>query len=145
MDDKYFTIKEYPEDVYCAVGQIIQHSQEWEQEYKRLALMCNIPVKKVTKSSLNKLNDALKKLNYISQEDYKKLKTVIDIRNYINHSFYLIDFQKSYDSYEQRLKTLEYKLNSAQFLIFEATDFIDNIIDKLQGSSIMRPNILDKT
>ena len=136
MQEKYFTVKNFPDDIYNAVGQIIKSAQEWEQEYKKLALMLNIPVKKVSNSSLNKLNEALKKNNLISKKDYKNLRDVIRIRNYINHDFYLNDFQTSYDDYDKYIENLEKFLNRAQFLIFEATDFVDNKIDELQNNNI---------
>lgn len=143
MCDKYFTIKNFPNDVYNAVGRIIRSAQEWEQKYKKLATVLNISVKNINKSSLNKLNEALKKHNLISKKDYKNLKEVIKIRNYINHEFYLTDFQNSASDYDIYIGTLEKNLNSAQFLIFEATDVIDNKIDKLQGDNIVRPTIFD--
>lgn len=143
MCDKYFTIKNFPNDVYNAVGRIIRSAQEWEQKYKKLATVLNISVKNINKSSLNKLNEALKKHNLISKKDYKNLKEVIKIRNYINHEFYLTDFQNSASDYDIYIETLEKKLNSAQFLIFEATDVIDNKIDKFQGDNIVRSTIFD--
>lgn len=143
MDKTYFTIRNFPDDIYNAVGQIIKSAQEWEQEYKKLAIMLNMNVKNINKSSLNKLNVALKKHNLISEKDYDDLKKVIEIRNYINHEFYLTDFQNSTNDYDKHIEKLEIQLNSAQFLIFEATDVIDNKIDKLQGSSIVRPTIFD--
>lgn len=143
MCDKYFTIKNFPNDVYNAVGRIIRSAQEWEQKYKKLATVLNISVKNINKSSLNKLNEALKKHNLISKKDYKNLKEVIKIRNYINHEFYLTDFQNSASGYDIYIETLEKNLNSAQFFIFEATDVIDNKIDKLQGDNIVRPTIFD--
>lgn len=143
MCDKYFTIKNFPNDVYNAVGRIIRSAQEWEQKYKKLATVLNISVKNINKSSLNKLNEALKKHNLISKKDYKNLKEIIKIRNYINHEFYLTDFQNSASDYDIYIETLEKNLNSAQFLIFEATDVIDNKIDQLQGDNIVRPTIFD--
>ena len=143
MCDKYFTIKNFPNDVYNAVGRIIRSAQEWEQKYKKLATVLNISVKNINESSLNKLNEALKKHNLISKKDYKNLKDIIKIRNYINHEFYLTDFQNSASDYDIYIETLEKNLNSAQFLIFEATDVIDNKIDKLQGDNIVRPTIFD--
>lgn len=143
MCDKYFTIKDFPNDVYNAVGRIIRSAQEWEQKYKKLATVLNISVKNINKSSLNKLNESLKKHNLISKKDYNNLKEVIKIRNYINHEFYLTDFQNSASDYDIYIETLEKKLNSAQFSIFEATDVIDNKIDKLQGDNIVRPTIFD--
>lgn len=143
MCDRHFIIKTFPDDIYNAVGQIIKSAQEWEQEYKKLAIMLNVSVKNINVSSLNKLNNALKKYDLISETDYKKLKEVIKIRNYINHEFYLIDFQNSADCYDEYIEKIEKKLNLAQFQIFEATDFVDNRIDKLQNNSIMRPTVFD--
>ena len=143
MVNQFFTIEDYPNDVYNAVGQIIKASQEWEREYKKLAGMLNIPVKNIGNSSLNKLNDALKKHNIIIEEDYNRLKKVIQIRNYINHSFFVTDFDRQYDSYEQMIEKLQNYLNTAQLLIYEATDVIDNKIDELNGSTIRRPTVFD--
>lgn len=143
MCDRHFIIKTFPDDIYNAVGQIIKSAQEWEQEYKKLSIMLKVPVKNINDSSLNKLNNALKKYDLISEIDYKKLKEVIKIRNYINHEFYLTDFQNSADCYDKYIGKLEEILNLAQLLIFEATDFVDNRIDKLQNNSIMRPTVFD--
>lgn len=143
MNNKYFTIQNFPDDVYNAVGQIIKNAQDMEKEYKKLATMLNVSVKNIDNSSLNKLNEALKKNNSISDKDFNNLKEVIKIRNYINHDFYLKDFQNSAKGYDKYIEELEVMLNHAQFLIFEATDVIDNKIDKLQGGSIVRPTIFD--
>ena len=143
MNNKYFTIQNFPDDVYNAVGQIIKNAQDMEKEYKKLATMLNVSVKNINNSSLNKLNEALKKNNSISDKDFNNLKEVIKIRNYINHDFYLKDFQNSAKGYDKYIEELEVMLNYAQFLIFEETDVIDNKIDKLQGGSIVRPTIFD--
>ena len=144
MHNKYFIIKDYPNDIYNAIGKIIKAAQEWEKEYKKLAVILDVPVKNINNSSLNKLNNALKKNNLIEKTDYENLKKVITIRNYINHEFYLKDFQNMFDSYDKHIEKLEKFLNSAQFLIFEAIDMIDNKIDHLQGVNIMRPTVFDK-
>lgn len=138
-----FTIQNYPNDIYYAVGQIIKSAQEWEQKYKKLAFMLNISIKKISSSSLNKLNEALKKNNLISEKEYNDLKHVIRIRNYINHEFYLQDFHNSYNDYDEYIKNIERILNESQFLIFEATDIVDNKIDKLEGCGIARPTAFD--
>ncbi|MDE6356275.1 MAG: hypothetical protein K2L67_03430 [Clostridia bacterium] len=140
---KYFEIIDYPDDVYKAVGKIIATSQKWEQRFKVLANMLEIPFKKIGNASLNKLNEALKKEKRISEKDFKNLKEVIKIRNYINHEFFLKDFEIKHDSFEQKLEFLETKLNTAQFFIFEATDVIENKIDELQGKNILRPTAFD--
>lgn len=144
MEESRFHIRDYPNDVYKAVGQIIQAAQEWEQEYKKLANMLNVPIRKIGKASLHRLNNELKKHSLISDKDYNNLKKVIEIRNYINHKFYLTDFQKQYENYEKKIQKLEEILNQAEFLIFEATDIVDNQIDKLRGHKSMRPTIFDK-
>lgn len=104
--------------------------------------MLDVRVKKISNSSLNKLNDALKKHGLISEKEYDDLKQVIKLRNYINHDFYLTDFRNTNGDYDKRVEALEKLLNTVQFLIFEATDVIENKIDKLQGSNIMRPTML---
>lgn len=107
------------------------YSQEWEREYKKLATILQIPIKKISIASLNKLNNALKKENHLSEKQYKDLEGVINKRNYINHEFFLRDFHKDF-------KEIEDILNDIQFLIFEATDVMDNLIDELQGNFYFR-------
>ena len=140
---QYFKINSYPNDVYNAVGQIIKSAQEWEEAYKKLAAILCIPNEKIDNSSLNKLNEALKKNHFISEKDFENMKKVIKIRNYINHTFYLTDFRNEYGSYEEKIQKLTNILNDTQFLIFEATDVIDNMIDELEGKTTMRPTIFD--
>ena len=48
---KYFEIKDYPDDVYKALGKIIATSQEWEERFKVLANMLEIPFKKIGNAS----------------------------------------------------------------------------------------------
>ena len=68
MLGKDIKIKDYPNDVFKAVGKIIMHAQEWEQEYKKLATILQIPIKKINVASLNKLNKALKKENHLNDK-----------------------------------------------------------------------------
>ena len=107
--------------------------------------MLKIPVKNIGNSSLNKLNDALKKNGIIDEKNYGNLKQVIAVRNHINHNFFLETFNRTDVDYDERIKSLENHLNAAQFVICEATDFIDNIIDKLNGSNIIRPTIFEQS
>lgn len=89
---RYFTIKNFPTDVYTAVGQIIQSSQEWEAEYKKLAKELDISTINIDNASLNKLNEALKKNELIEEKEFNDLKSVIRGRNYINHTFFCRTF-----------------------------------------------------
>ncbi len=141
--DKFFKIKNYPYDIYTAVGQIIKTSQEWEAEFKRLAQLLNISAKNVNVLSLNKLNNTLNREKRISKKEYEDLKRVVDIRNYINHEFFLMDFKQNFDTYEERIEHLEARLNEAQFYIFEATDLIMNKIDIIEGNTSLRPTVFD--
>ena len=144
MNHKYFSIQNFPDDVYNAVGQIIKSAQEWERQYKELASMLNIPIKKIGNSCLNKLNVSLKKLDLISEKDFQNLKKVIKLRNYMNHEFFLKDFSDTLNDYDRHIKKLETCLNLTQFLIYEATDIIDNKIDILKGDdNSIRPTIFD--
>lgn len=138
-----FIIKNYPDDVYCAVGKIIKAAQEFEQDFKDLTNRLNLSVKNVSNSSLNKLNDALRTNGIIGNDYYEKMKKVIYARNYINHTFFIEDFNDTSLPYDEKIKKLEDKLSSALFMIFEATDVINNISDKLSGINIVRPTIFD--
>lgn len=141
--EKVFTIKNYPDDVYTAVGKIIRLSQEWERDFKRLAAMLEVGIDKIEKRSLNKLNEALKKEKKFSGKEFSDLQSVIDKRNDINHTFFLEEFGKDYESYDDRIAQLERVLNETWFLICEATDVICNRIDALNGGTVMRPTVFD--
>lgn len=85
---------------------------------------------------MNKLNEKFKGESKLSQKDYENLKGVIDMRNYINHEFFLKDFDKSFVEIEEIL-------NKVQFYIFEANDVVSNQIDHFRGSQIRRPTVFD--
>ncbi len=138
-----FIIKNYPDDVYCAVGKIIKAAQEFEQDFKNLTKRLDLSVKNISNSSLNKLNDALKTNGIVGEDCYEKMKKVIYARNYINHTFFIEDFNDTSLPYDEKIKKLEDKLLSALFMIFEANDVINNIFDKLNGINITRPTIFD--
>ncbi len=141
--EKFFEIKDYPNDIYNAVGQIIKSSQEFEQVFKELARKLKVSIKDINISSLNRINKKLEAQNLISKEDYNNLSKVIEVRNRINHEFFLNDFLKSFSCYEEKISTLNNILNVSQFVIFEATDVVNNKLDKLNGNNIMRPTIFD--
>lgn len=140
----YIEIKDFPNDVYAAVGRIIKASQELERDFKALATRLALPVKNINGSSLNKLNDALKVNGIIDNTLYEKLKKVIFIRNYINHTFFVKDFSSTAEPFDKRMKTLGLELSSALFVIYEANDVISNISDKLDGLPIVRPTVFDE-
>lgn len=137
--EKFFEIKEY-NDIYKAVGKIIEASQELEQTFKRYALLKEVKLKDLETSTLNKLNNEFHQKGFYDDELYKNLKFIIDRRNYINHELFLelrktnvVDYNKVSDS-----------LNNTLFLIFEASDLIENIIDDSSGRLGNRPTIFDK-
>lgn len=136
MYRQYFTIENFPNDVYLSVGKIIHAAQEWERDFKKLANMLNLSIKNIDKSSLNKLNDTLKTNHQLNEKDYNNLKEVIKLRNYVNHTFFLEKFNGN----REDLQTF---LNDTQHLIYEATDVINNRIDELNGCSIKRPTVFD--
>lgn len=146
--DKYFEIKNY-DDIYRAVGEIIKHSQEWEDLFKKLAILLNVSVKNVNNSSLNKLNEALKKEEYISKKEFKLLKKVIKKRNYINHTFFLdVSLYNSDSTNDQYyviwdFSKIEILLNDVVYNIFEASDFIANKIDIIEKRDCLRPTEFD--
>lgn len=121
-------------DVYTGVGHLIEDAQDLERVYKEVAMKLNLKVKNISKSSLNKLNDALKKANVLDERMYKILGKVIEKRNYINHYFFVNDFYRP-------VEELADMLDKIQFLIYEATDVISNIVDRLDGKEGMRPTV----
>lgn len=137
MMEKNFTINDV-EDIFKAIGKIIQSAQEWERDYKELAKILNIELddEHINTASLNKLNEKFKGESKLSQKDYENLKGVIDMRNYINHEFFLKDFDKPFVEIEEIL-------NKVQFYIFEANDVESNQIDHFRGSQIRRPTVFD--
>lgn len=126
-------------DIYAAVGKIIEAAQDWEEDYKELAKKLKADIKNVNKSSLNRLNIKLHKENKLTKKEYDDLAKVIDLRNYINHVFFL-EIKREKMSYEEICQ----KLSDILFLIQEADDVVCNKIDALKGSSIIRPTVFDE-
>ena len=142
MQSLRYEIKSFPDDVYRAVGEIIRFSQELEQDFKKLVHILHLRVKNINESSLNKLCDALKKQGQITQKENDDLKRIIWARNYINHKFFIEDFQESFANYDLKIEHLQTRLNFICNIVFEATDFIRNKIDFLNGDTIMRPTVV---
>lgn len=138
MNQYFFSIKSY-DDILKAVGNIIKTSQEWEKDFKTLAeyLHVNMPKEKLNKASLNKLNKKLDAENKIEKSKYLLFERIIDLRNYINHEFFLV-------SEEKQIEEIEKELNDIQFLIFEVTDVVNNIKDNITGKTIQRPTVFDR-
>lgn len=139
----FFYIKNFPDDVYIAVGKIIQSSQELERDYKTLATKLKLKVKDINNSSLNKLNDALKKSGNLTPKEYDNLKEVIRIRNDINHKFFIKIFDDTSIGYDDKMRRFNSVLNYSQCVIYEANDVIKNKIDTLDGKTIMRRTAFD--
>lgn len=138
MFNKGFDIKDC-DDIYKAIGKIIESAQEWERDYKKLAKMLNIEIENIDTSSLNRINNRLFEENKLSQKDYDNLKQVINDRNFINHEFFL-EYRQACNEY----KEIGNRLSHILFLIHEANDVICNKIDGLKGSSIIRPTVFDE-
>lgn len=139
----FFEIKNFPDDVYKAVGKIIKSSQELERDYKTLATKLKLKVKDINNSSLNKLNDALKKSGNLTPKEYNNLKEVIRVRNDINHKFFIEIFDEMSKGYDERIVRFSNVLNYSQCVIYEANDVIKNKIDTLDGKTIMRRTAFD--
>ncbi len=139
----FFDIKNFPDDVYIAVGKIIQSSQELERDYKTLATKLKLKVKDINNSSLNKLNDALKRSGNLTPKEYNNLKEVIRVRNDINHKFFIEIFDDMSKGYDERMVRFSNVLNYSQCVIYEANDVIKNKIDTLDGKTIMRRTAFD--
>lgn len=139
----FFEIKNFPDDVYKAVGKIIKSSQELERDYKTLATKLKLKVKDINNSSLNKLNNALKKSGNLTLKEYNNLKEVIQVRNDINHKFFIEIFDDISKGYDEMMVRFSNVLNYSQYVIYEANDVIKNKIDTLDGKTIMRRTAFD--
>ena len=139
----FFEIKNFPADVYKAVGKIIKSSQELERDYKTLATKLKLKVKDINNSSLNKLNDALKKSGNLTPKEYNNLREVIRVRNDINHKFFIKIFDDISKGYDEMMVRFSNVLNYSQCVIYEANDVIKNKIDTLDGKTIMRRTAFD--
>ena len=139
----FFEIKNFPDDVYKAVGKIIKSSQELERDYKTLATKLKLKVKDINNSSLNKLNNALKKSGNLTLKEYNNLKEIIQVRNDINHKFFIEIFDDISKGYDERIARFNNVLNYSQCVIYEANDVIKNKIDTLDGKTIMRRTAFD--
>ena len=89
MMEKNFTINDV-EDIFKAIGKIIQSAQEWERDYKELAKILNIELddEHINTASLNKLNEKFKGESKLSQKDYENLrdkitKQLLDLVDYV--------------------------------------------------------------
>ncbi len=140
---KVIAVKNYPVDVYNAVGQMIYHTQEWENEYKKLASILSITVEKAEISSIYELNEALQPYGQFEKKELDDLKGVIKIGNYLNHEIFSYYSSKVKENYYAGIAYIEEYLNAAHSLIFEAIDVIDNKIDELNGKTLMRPTVFD--
>ena len=135
MITRFFNIRNH-NDVFDAVGQIIKASQEWEVEYKDYATRAKIEIDNLDYATLRRINAQLKEQGKISEKEFNDLQKVIKLRNFINHEFFLVDFNKE-------IEYLDEKLNNIMFLIFEATDVVSNMIERLEGFDGNRPTIFD--
>ena len=125
------------QDVFCAIGDLIRLSQELERDYKVLGEKLGINARVLSNKSLNAISSILEKEKKIEQKDLKNLRQVINIRNYINHKYFLGYFEKSgFDEQEK-------KLNEYRVVICEGIDLVNNLIDKKEGGSVNRSTIFD--
>ena len=124
------------DDIYRAVGQIIQASQQWEQNYREYALRVGVEIEKHDIATLRRVNGALKEKGIISERDYNNLNRVIHLRNYVNHEFFIQDFYRDYEWIEEELSEI-------LFYVYEAVDLVANMTEKLEGSSALRQTVFD--
>ena len=131
-----FKIKN-PDDIYIAVGRIIQAAQAWEEDYRSFATLCGVEMEKRDIATLRRVNNILFEQGKITEKEKIDLNRVIHMRNYVNHEFFLHDFHKSYEWIEEELSEILH-------YIFEANDVVANMIDKFMGSDALRPTVFDK-
>ena len=131
-----FSIKDV-EDIYPAIGKIIQQSQEWEMLFRELCSLCGAKVDDLEISTLNRMNNELFRNKVFDEKKYNKLREIISLRNYINHIFF------TEKGWSFPFNEVEETLNSISYLIFEGMDFIGNKIDEIKGSNGKRPTLVE--
>ena len=134
------------DDIFIAVGKIIQAAQEWEKQYKSYVKMIGFKIDNIDKATLNKINRRLVDNKIISEKEYKDLDMVIQERNYINHEFF---FDKSYlikkfNYCIMDMQAISSRLENIYNYIFEATDVVTNLISKFDKDPIRCPTIFDE-
>lgn len=138
-----FKIKMPPTTYTKRWAELILLSQELEESFKKLTELLRLPVKNIDSSSLNKLNEALKKNKRITEKEFNNLKLVIEARNYLNHSFYLNEYRAGNPEITERT------LNFFRYAICEASDFIQNRLDQIRSEKTaayasVRPNNIEE-
>ena len=108
-------------DVYSAIGRTIELSQQWENSFRKFCIKEKCEIKDLETSTLRRMNKALLNKGSILQAEYDRLEKVINMRNYINHAFFLEYKALSY-------KQIENKLNEIFSLISGMYDVTCNIL-----------------
>lgn len=108
-------------DVYNAIGRTIELSQQWENSFRRFCLKEKCDIRDLETSTLRRMNKTLLNKGSILQAEYDRIEQVIDMRNYINHSFFLKFQEMSY-------KQIEIKLNEIFNLISQMYDVTCHIL-----------------
>lgn len=134
------------DDIFIAVGKIIQAAQEWEKLYKSYVRLIGFKFDNIDKATLNRINKCLFDSKIISEKEYKDLDMVTQERNYINHEFFV---DKSYLINESGcciidMQAISSRLENIYNYIFEATDVVTNLIRKFNKDPIHCPTIFDE-
>ena len=58
MEEKHFQIKNYPDDIYRTVGELIRWAQEWEEQFKKFAKLLRVNKINIDIAFLNVLTAA---------------------------------------------------------------------------------------
>lgn len=120
-------------DILEVAAYVLWEIQELENKFKELA---NRKQEKSGGNSTGTMGSVLKTIpdSSLSPNLKRKLKLVVDVRNYIIHQFFL-DFLPTLDMSKEFL-------GKALQLVFEATDCVESAINKLDHKSPVQ-NIFD--
>ena len=143
MLNKFFDIKPYDRnEVYLAVGKLIENAQKFEEEYKECLVAYNVKLKKNNNDSLFDCNDKMLKKKLITERQHFILAKIAYYRNEINHSFFInnLDSCKT----EEDWTNINTYLNTIMDLIFEGRDIIANKINESKKFYSPAPTVFDK-
>jgi len=133
------------EDIYTAFGKVSRFCNVWEKKYKIYANKKGIEVNE--KASLAFTHRKFKE--NIDKDTFEKLENIIEIRTYFEHEFlYGIFEEKRGEQNVIDFDKIKADVDLCYYLICEAIDYIDNLLDDLDISSgvyhVKRTTIFDK-
>ena len=127
MADNDLNIKTF-DDVYKAVGVIIELAQDLERYYKQCAELIDFETDKLDEGVLNRINGVLYSYNNITKQDLDTLQNAKKEYDYLIHEFFW-DSSISGD-----VELIERRLNSIYNSICLSCDVLEKVVQDFNKS-----------